>query len=98
MENDTEVEEVELKLDALVAITIPDLISARVDAEQLRLVLARYFKRGMEADFSTGELVDYLGVSTPSILDQAGFTDDEAERAMGVVGGLADEEIAAVET
>jgi hypothetical protein len=57
--------------------------------------LAKYFKRGAGDGFSTGELVDFLAVSSPSILDAAGSSDAEIARAMSIVADLADEEISA---
>lgn len=75
----------------------------RIGAEHLKNVrhlptlwieLSKFFNRWTAAGFSTGELVDYLGVSSPSILERAGFTDDEATVAMDVVATLTDDEIA----
>jgi hypothetical protein len=59
----------------------------------LRIALAKFFSRGTAQGFTTGELVDFLGVSSPSILERAGFTDDEASVAMDVVAALTDDEI-----
>jgi len=61
----------------------------------LRIALCRYLKQGAGAGFSTGELVDWLGVSTPSILDEAGFDGPGSEAAMELLGSLSDEEIEA---
>jgi hypothetical protein len=85
------------KLEELITVTVRDLKAARGDPAGLRVVLARFYQRGADADFTTGELVDYLGVSSPSILERAGFSDDEVDRAMAIVADLTDEEIAAVE-
>jgi len=66
------------------------------DAEGERRACCRYFNRGYEADiFSTGELVDFLGASTPSVLDMAGYSDEDAQRVMEVVGDLSGDEIRA---
>jgi len=44
---------------------------------QLR-ILCRYFEHGEQEGISHGELIDFLGVSTPSVLDDAGYSDAEA--------------------
>jgi hypothetical protein len=85
------------KLKRLIAVTVPDLQAARSTSLKLRVVLGRFFKNGAAAHFSTGELVDFLGVSSPSILERARFSDDEAEHAMKLAGGLGDQEIEAAE-
>jgi hypothetical protein len=60
----------------------------------LRAALAKFFHRWTAMGFTTGELVDFLGVSSPSIRERAGFTDDEASAAMDIVATLTDDEIA----
>lgn len=52
---------------------------------QLRVV-CRYFEEGEQEGISHEELIDFLGISTPSVLDTAGFSDSEA---MDVMKGLA---------
>ncbi len=69
------------------------MCAARTGATDLREALCRYMKQGLGAGFSTGELVDWLGVSSPSILDFAGFDDMEAEAAMTLLGAVSDAEI-----
>ena len=44
---------------------------------QLRVV-SRYFQEGMDAGISHEELIDFLGISSPSVLDNAGYSDSEA--------------------
>ncbi len=58
----------------------------------------RFFNTGLTHGFSTGELVDFLGVSAPSILDLAGYSDDESETIMELIGLITDEEIAQAQT
>jgi hypothetical protein len=48
---------------------------------QLR-VCCRYFESGEREGISHGELIDYLGVSSSSVLDRAGYSDQEASRVM----------------
>lgn len=49
--------------------------------EQLR-VCARYFNEGYQEGFDHGALIDFLGVSTPSLLSMAGYADSAALRVM----------------
>ena len=42
----------------------------------------RYFRDGEHEGFDHGELIDYLGVSTPSVLDRAGYSDAQSLRVM----------------
>jgi len=62
-------------------------------AQELRGALCRYLRRGATAGLSTGELVDFLGVSSPSVLEQAGYSEQQAEEAMRVLATISDEEI-----
>jgi len=59
----------------------------------LRIVLARYLALGRLAGISQGELIDFLGVSSPSVLEVAGYSDEEQDQVMVLLGRLSDEEI-----
>ena len=48
---------------------------------QLR-ICCRYFQHGEHEGISHGELIDFLGVSTPSVLDRADYSDEQAQRVM----------------
>ena len=65
--------------------TAEQLRQAKGDAVEQRLVLCRYYKRGDRANLTPSELIDFLGVSTPSIFDMAGYTDEEGDAAMVVL-------------
>ncbi len=80
-------------LESVAEAALPDLRAARGEVKEVRRALARFFRRGASVGISTGELVDALGVSSPSILSQAGYSDSEADLAMGIVGELSDDEI-----
>jgi hypothetical protein len=73
--------------------TAAELRQAQGNREQTKRVLCRYYKRGMRANLTTGELIDFLGVSTPSILDKAGFDDEQADKVMAISDSLTDEDI-----
>jgi hypothetical protein len=66
--------------------------SAGTEQEQ-RAAICRYFRRGEAADFSHPELIDFLGVSTPSVLDMAGYSDAAAQRVMEMLADITDEQI-----
>lgn len=74
-----------------------ELRAARNDREAQRLALCRFYKRGLAADLTIGELIDFLGVSSPSILDQAGYNDAEAEAVMAISDALTEDEVDGVE-
>lgn len=63
--------------------------TARQDAALLAAAHA-YYVRGKEEGFSTEELVDFLGVSTPSVLSAAGFAGDEEVRIMKLISNKLD--------
>lgn len=73
--------------------TAAGLRQASRNPEQQKSVLCRYYKRGLRANLTTGELIDFLGVSTPSILDRAGLENQEADDVMAVSDSLTDEGI-----
>ena len=66
--------------------------SAATEQEQ-RAAICRYFRRGAAADCSPAELVDFLGVSSPSVLDMAGYSDEAALRVMDMLADITDEDI-----
>lgn len=45
-------------------------------------VSCRYFESGEREGISHGELIDFLGISSPSVLDCAGYSASEAQRVM----------------
>ena len=69
-----------------------DFRRAKIDGAK-KLACCRYFKRGELAGLSRAELIDFLGVSTPSILDLAGYSADEAQEVMDALSDISEEEI-----
>ena len=63
------------------------------DPSEQRRVACRYFRSGSMADISHPELIDFLGVSTPSVLDRAGYSDEQAQRIMDMLATITDEEL-----
>jgi hypothetical protein len=87
----------ELRMQSVRDYGTDELAKAIGDTQAERLALCRYLKRGLGMGFSTGELVDWFGVSTPSVLDEAGIRNNEdQQRMMDLLGRLSDEEIEAV--
>ena len=75
-------------------LTVAELRGARGNPEAQKQVLCLYYKLGLRANLSKGELIDFLAVSSPTILDLAEYTDEEGDALMRFSDGLTDEEIA----
>ena len=56
------------------------LPSCRDDLLAQVRVCCHYFESGEREGISHGELIDFLGISSPSVLDRAGYSDSEAQR------------------
>jgi len=63
------------------------------DFDAQRKACCRYFRRGTAIGLSQSELIDTLGLLTPSVLDSAGYPPEEVERIMDLIGDISDEEI-----
>jgi hypothetical protein len=63
------------------------------NAPAQRQACCRYFRRGQSLGLSQAELIDSLGLSLPSVLDTAGYSPEESERVMGMIGEISDQEI-----
>ena len=74
-------------------LTAAELREAKRDPTQQKQALCRYYKRGERANLTAGELVDFLAVSTPSILDKAGYMDEEGMAVMEISDSLTEEDI-----
>ena len=61
--------------------------------KEKRRACCRYFKRGAIVGLSHAELIDFLGVSSPSILELAGYSDNEAQEVMDMLAGISSDEI-----
>lgn len=70
-----------------------ELRQAKGETERQKQALCRYYKRGLRANLTTSELIDFLGVSSPSILDRAGYYEAEGDALMAISDGLTDEDI-----
>lgn len=62
--------------------TANSLAASRGNTEAIKQAIVDYLERGYNAHLSSGELADFFGVSTPSILDKAGYDEEDAEAAI----------------
>lgn len=62
--------------------TANDLKRAKGDEQAIRTAIQRYLDTGYGAHLSSGELVDYFCVSTPSILHKAEYSEEETDAAV----------------
>lgn len=83
----------EAEMAGLVATAVAEMRAAKGDSSRERAAVCRWFKRGLNAEFSTEKLVDVFGVSS-DVLDGAGYNDDDAQRVMDEsVDGSSDDEV-----
>ena len=61
---------------------VSQLQSCRGDLLAQIRVCCHYFESGEREGISHAELIDFLGISSPSVLDRAGYSDSEAQRVM----------------
>lgn len=78
----------------LSALTAAELQQAAGDLAMQKQILCRYYKRGERANLTPGELIDFLSVSAPSIMDWAGYSEAEQDALMQISDNLTDAEIA----
>jgi hypothetical protein len=64
--------------------------SAATEQEQ-RAALCRYFRCGATADLSHPQLIAFLSISTPSVLDMAGYSVEAASRVMEILRDMKDD-------
>lgn len=62
--------------------TAIELKQAKGNEVAIRIAIRRYLETGYQAHLTSGELVDFFCVSTPSVLDKAEFSEDEADAAV----------------
>ncbi len=73
--------------------TASELRQALGDREVQQQALCRYYKRGERANLTTGEMIDFLGVSTPSIRDRAGYNEEQGDLLMQISDALTEDDI-----
>jgi len=73
------------RLDRVLQQAAADFRACSSDSLELLRVCARYFQHGEQEGFDHGELIDYLGISTPSVLDMADFTESQAAKVMALL-------------
>ena len=85
------------EINRVMAFSSQEFSASEKSDSALGIVISRYLAFGKLAGISQGELIDFLGVSSPSVLELAGYTDDEQEKVMKLLGQLSDKEIHAQE-
>ena len=68
--------------DGLLFHTADFLRASRGNIEAIKQAIVDYLETGYSAHLSSGELVDFFCVSTPSILDKAGYYEEDADAAV----------------
>lgn len=58
--------------------------------QEQRAALRRYLRRGVDEGFSIFELVDFLDVSSPSILAMAGYSQDASVQVLEMLDDIND--------
>ncbi|MCW1922539.1 hypothetical protein OKA05_08230 [Luteolibacter arcticus] len=61
--------------------------------QKQRAAICRYLRLGAASGFSQAELIDFLGVSTPSVLEMADYSDAAAQQVMAMLADISEEEI-----
>lgn len=74
-------------------LTAADLRSVKGNTQQQKLALCRYYKRGERANLTASELIDFLGVSSPSTLDMAEYNDEEGDALFVISDSLTEDDI-----
>ena len=68
--------------------TAKELKLARGNEQATRLAILHYLETGYGAYLTSGELVDFFCVSSPSVLDKAEYSDEETEFAVKLYDDL----------
>lgn len=82
-----------LRVKAFIEESAQDFAQFADSPEEERMALCWFLRRGAEEDFSQGELIDLLGVSSPCVLSLAGYSEEAAQRVMEMVGDITQDEI-----
>jgi hypothetical protein len=66
----------------LITETAIEMKQARGNVSAIRIAIWRYLETGYGSHLTSGQLVDYFCVSTPSILDKAEYSEEETDEAV----------------
>ena len=81
------------EIEILMNATARDFATCVRSDSSLKSVIARYLAQGMAAGISQGELIDFLGVSSPSVLEMSGYSEVDQMLVMRLLGEISDHEI-----
>ena len=85
------------EINRIMTISAQDFKTCERSDSALKIAIARYLALGRIATISQGELIDFLGVSSPSVLEMASYSEADQMHVMKLIGPLSDEEIDAQE-
>ena len=83
----------ERSLSGFTRLAADDFRQSAANEQGQRAAICRYLRSGAAANYSHAELVDFLGVSSPSVLDMAGYSDEAALSVTEMLADITDEEI-----
>jgi hypothetical protein len=69
--------------------TASSLQQAKGDSRAIVAAITAYLEAGSNAHLTSGELVDFFCVDTPSILDRAGYSEADADLAVELYDEIA---------
>jgi hypothetical protein len=70
----------DLDIDSFLEKHVAQFRAARADTAKLAQAINAYLDEGEELELSPHELRDYFDISSPGLLESAGFSDSEIER------------------
>ena len=88
-----EYERSDSEYNAFMRLAADDFRQSAATEQEQRAAIFRYFRRRFAARYANGELIDYLGISSPSVLGMADYPDDAAQRVMDMLADITDEAI-----
>ena len=80
-------------IDQFVHQSAHHFLEAKGQPESIRKVLVDYLRAGADEGCPHAELIDLLGISTPSVLDLAHYSDTEQGSVMQILASLEESEI-----
>jgi len=83
----------ERSLSEFTRLAADDFRQSAASEQGQRAAICRYLRRGAAANYSHGELVDFLGVPWPSKNKMAGYSDEAALYVMEMLADITDEDI-----
>ena len=77
-------------VEELVSSAAREIVASRHDSAAMAVAMKNYLQRGRKKSLSLGELVDFFGISSDSVLHRAGLAEDESMSLMRLFGEMCD--------